>query len=790
MQTLPVSVSRKIWIPAVIALLLISIGLAAPLAIKRYVEGWLRDRGVAEARITDVDLNPFTGRVRVEYLDAPGAADESGSFEMLELDLELLGLVTGRVMVSRAILRDAVLDVRRMPDGRFSVGGLMFPLAQAEQEVESDGEGPAGSPRPRLGLAGLLVENVTLTYDDGMLSDRLYIRSLTIDRMVTWEPERAARLVAELELNGAPVGLEAEVFAFADERRATISIDVDAFDVAAFAPLVADLGIESPGGSLSLSLGGQLRREASGRLFGNVAGTVGVDDIAFGLHPLQIDLGKLSLDVDLAGEIEIQSGDSPPAISGQIGVAASDLLVDHRDWPARLLGLETMEAPSVRVDGLERASSDTLSVRGLRLLEEEEVVGLSVGSASVEGIELDTRARALRIGEVSLDDLVARLRRGEQGRLRLLGPAAAEEPSAQPEAAPGADDGAPSFELHVGAVSIGGNSALGLEDLSVEPQVTMELVIDRFRLADLGIGPAAGPMVLDVALTQNGAQLSATGDLALFADARQVKADLEVVHFDLSQLTPYLPNYRVDRGRLSIQTQLGINGDEVAAENAVLLEKLKVGVKRSGDPGLVEEGLGMPLDVALDLLRDGDDRIKFDLPISGSIHDPKFGTGDIVRLAMQNALQRAALSVATNALQPLGTIMFVGKMAGKAARPRFDPVAFEPGARSLSELGTSYLDKLAGLLLERPRLHLTFCGVAAVQDVAAAEAVEGDGSASADGAPAVVDEAALLELARARGSAVHDYLIDVRGIPAARLFRCHPEYEAESEEGPRVEIML
>jgi hypothetical protein len=349
-------------------------------------------------------------------------------------------------------------------------------------------------------------------------------------------------------------------------------------------------------------------------------------------------------------------------------------------------------------------------------------------------------------------------------------PAAAEEPSAQPEAAPGADDGAPSFELHVGAVSIGGNSALGLEDLSVEPQVTMELVIDRFRLADLGIGPAAGPMVLDVALTQNGAQLSATGDLALFADARQVKADLEVVHFDLSQLTPYLPNYRVDRGRLSIQTQLGINGDEVAAENAVLLEKLKVGVKRSGDPGLVEEGLGMPLDVALDLLRDGDDRIKFDLPISG--------------------MQRAALSVATNALQPLGTIMFVGKMAGKAARPRFDPVAFEPGARSLSELGTSYLDKLAGLLLERPRLHLTFCGVAAVQDVAAAEAVEGDGSASADGAPAVVDEAALLELARARGSAVHDYLIDVRGIPAARLFRCHPEYAAECEEGPRVEIML
>jgi hypothetical protein len=787
---LSVIVSRKIWIPTVIALLLISIGLAAPLAIERYVEGWLRDRGVAEARITDVDLNPFTGRVRVEYLDAPGAAGESGSLEMLELDLELLGLVTGRVMVSRAILRDAVLDVRRMPDGRFSVGGLMFPLAQAEREVESDGAGPAGSPRPRLGLAGLLVENVTLTYDDGMLSDRLHIRSLTIDRMVTWEPERAARLVAELELNGAPVALEAEVFAFADERRATISMDVDAFDVAAFAPIVADFGVESPAGSLSLSLDGQLRRDASGRMSGDVAGTVGVDGIALVLHPLSVELEQLRFNVDLAGEMEPLSGDSAPALSGQIGVAASNVSVAHGDWSARMLGLASLEAPSVRIEGLERVSADALSVRGLRLLETEELVGLSVGSGSVGGIELDADARALRIAEVSLDDFVARLQRGEQGQLLLLPPTPAEEPSAQAEEVSGAGDGASPLEVDVGAVRIGGDSAVRFEDFSVEPKVDIALTVDQFQLADLGIGPAAGPMRVDFAVIQDRAQLSGTGELALFEDARQVQADFELIHFDLSQLTPYLPNYRVERGRLSIQTQLGINGDEVAAENAVLLEKLKVGVKRSGDPGLVEEGLGMPLDVALDLLRDGDDRIKFDLPISGSIHDPEFGTGDIVRLAMQNALQRAALSVATNALQPLGTIMFVGKMAGKAARPRFDPLTFEPGARELSELGTSYLDKLAGLLEERPRLHLTFCGVATVQDVAASEAAEGDGSASVDADAVVVDEAALLELAKARGVAVHDYLIDARGIPASRLFYCHPEYEAESEEGPRVEIML
>ncbi len=83
----------------------------------------------------------------------------------------------------------------------------------------------------------------------------------------------------------------------------------------------------------------------------------------------------------------------------------------------------------------------------------------------------------------------------------------------------------------------------------------------------------------------------------------------------------------------------------------------------------------MPVDVALDLLRDSDDRISLKLPVSGSLTDPQFGTGDIIRQATQSALQNAAMSYVKSALQPLGTIMLVGNLAAKAARPRFEPVA-------------------------------------------------------------------------------------------------------------------
>jgi hypothetical protein len=219
----------------------------------------------------------------------------------------------------------------------------------------------------------------------------------------------------------------------------------------------------------------------------------------------------------------------------------------------------------------------------------------------------------------------------------------------------------------------------------------------------------------------------------------------------------------------------------------------------------------MPLDVALDLLRDSDGQIKLTIPVQGNVNDPQFGTGAILRTATQKAVQKAALSYAKFMLQPFGAIMFAGQMAGKATRPRFEPVAFAPAAAELGGESHQYLDKLAGMLSDRPGLQLTVCGVATASDrealIAARQAeaqaaadAQPDGKGAAQDGEVLQGEAApsepavsteeLIELADARGQAVRGYLRAEHDIGEDRLYACRSVYEGETDAMPRVEITL
>ena len=117
------------------------------------------------------------------------------------------------------------------------------------------------------------------------------------------------------------------------------------------------------------------------------------------------------------------------------------------------------------------------------------------------------------------------------------------------------------------------------------------------------------------------------------------------------------------------------------------------------------------------------------------------------------------MTYAKNALQPLGTIMLVASVAGKAARPRFEPLTFAAGFTEITPESAEYLNKIAELLEERPGLSLTFCGVSTLDDrdyllqaseqpTAPAEAVPEGETQPPDTGPLLESER--LELARAR----------------------------------------
>jgi hypothetical protein len=62
----------------------------------------------------------------------------------------------------------------------------------------------------------------------------------------------------------------------------------------------------------------------------------------------------------------------------------------------------------------------------------------------------------------------------------------------------------------------------------------------------------------------------------------------------------------------------------------------------------------MSLDSALKLLRDDQNNVKLNIPISGDIRDPKFSVADAVNKVLAQTLQTSALSYLKFMLGPYG----------------------------------------------------------------------------------------------------------------------------------------
>ena len=99
-------------------------------------------------------------------------------------------------------------------------------------------------------------------------------------------------------------------------------------------------------------------------------------------------------------------------------------------------------------------------------------------------------------------------------------------------------------------------------------------------------------------------------------------------NLEMTNLTPYSGKFagrRIDSGKLSVDLEYKIKQRQLAGDNKFVINKLKLG-ERVDSP----DAMKLPLDLAIALLEDSNGIIDLDLPISGSLDDPKFSYGKII----------------------------------------------------------------------------------------------------------------------------------------------------------------
>ena len=166
-------------------------------------------------------------------------------------------------------------------------------------------------------------------------------------------------------------------------------------------------------------------------------------------------------------------------------------------------------------------------------------------------------------------------------------------------------------------------------------------------------------------------------------------------------VSPYMvqfAGYKVEKGKLTLGLKYNVVNGELTASNSIFIDQFELGDKVE-NPNAVS----LPLKLAVALLKDADGKIKIDVPITGSLDDPKFSVGAIVTDALINVLSK----VITSPFRALAALI--------GSEEDLSTIAFPVGNSYLTTPQQAKLDNLAKALKDRPVLNLDIKGAAYVE---------------------------------------------------------------------------
>ncbi|MDA3902841.1 MAG: DUF748 domain-containing protein [Desulfuromusa sp.] len=179
----------------------------------------------------------------------------------------------------------------------------------------------------------------------------------------------------------------------------------------------------------------------------------------------------------------------------------------------------------------------------------------------------------------------------------------------------------------------------------------------------------------------------------LFADLTLSFKDI-----DLTPMTPYSGTYLgyvIDKGKLYLDLNYHIEHQKISAKNKVMIDQFTF-----GDTVESDKATSLPVAFAIALLKDSNDEIHLDVPISGDLSDPDFSIVGVIFTVLKNLLVKAATS----------PFSLLASMLG--GDEDFTGISFASGITTIDEEQLTKLAGLAEMLVKRPALTLEISGFA------------------------------------------------------------------------------
>jgi hypothetical protein len=284
---------------------------------------------------------------------------------------------------------------------------------------------------------------------------------------------------------------------------------------------------------------------------------------------------------------------------------------------------------------------------------------------------------------------------GAPAPLAQAAPAASAPPPLPKAAPPPAGKEAPPKAIKIDQVTLKGGR-IDFSDASVKPRFSVHISEMVGKVSGLSAEQNTTATVDLRAKLDDYAPLEITGKINPLRNDLYVDLKVRLKDLDLSPATPYAgtyAGYTIAKGKLSLDLSYAIAKRKLDAENDIFIDQFTFG-ERVDSPKATK----LPVRFAVSLLKDRKGEIKLEVPVSGSLDDPKFSVGRIILRVIVNLIAKAA----TSPFALLGAIFGGGE--------ELSYTEFDYGSTAIPDPGMKKMATVAKALHERPSLKLDIEG--------------------------------------------------------------------------------
>ena len=316
---------------------------------------------------------------------------------------------------------------------------------------------------------------------------------------------------------------------------------------------------------------------------------------------------------------------------------------------------------------------------------------------SLRGIDFKAAPLAVSVQELMWNEPEAHVVISPDKSINLLAIMPAEKPATEDAASPAPEPGvAVRPKIDVAHVVIK-DGTFTFTDRSLQPEV--QTAINGFSGTIDGLSsdnPARADVKVQATVNGSG-PVAISGKLDPLGPTKFIDVRVELKDVELTPFSPYsgkFAGFELARGKLFWDVNARLSDRAVEMKNAVTLSQFTFGA-----PTESPDATKLPVRLAVALLKDVDGKIVLDLPVEGSLDDPKFRIGGVIFQIIGNLLTKAAVS----------PFSLLGAMFGGGG----DELAFqdfEPGNADLTPDNLKKLETLTKALKGRPALNLEISG--------------------------------------------------------------------------------